>query len=154
MKRWIPVLFYIAAVLLFSAQPESSATNMNSWLHRFLPNLSRSEIRDVVFLLRKATHVAAYGVAALLFFYAVIGTRWLRRFPFFWAGVFAFATAGLDEWYQSTLPHRTGTFSDVLIDGIGIVGMLAALYFVDIRRKRSVGSETFKGSEKEPSSTD
>ena len=150
MIRWIPVMVYIAAVFLFSAQPESSAGSMNSWLHQLLPHLSRSDIREMVFLLRKATHVVAYGVAALLFFYAVIGTKVLRRHPFFWAGVLAFATAGLDEWYQSTLPHRTGSFTDVLIDGIGIVGLLGLLFLVDGRRKRITNSEHVKERLHEP----
>ena len=141
MRRWIPVFLYFAAFSYFSAQPESSAATMNSWVYRIFPYLSHGQVRELVFLARKVIHVAAYGVAALLFFYAVTGTYGLRRHPYMWAAVLSFVTAGVDEWYQSTLPHRTGTITDVLIDGIGIFGMLAGLYWVDGRRRRTAALE-------------
>jgi len=142
LKRWVPVVFYVVALLVFSAQPESSAASMNSWVERLLPHLNRSEVRELVFLVRKSVHVLAYGTAALLFYYAVSGTALLRRRPYLWAGGLGLLLAVVDEWYQSTLPHRTGSVDDVLLDGVGIAGMLMALYLFGDRRKKHITGNT------------
>jgi len=75
------------------------------------------------FVLRKTGHVIGYAVLSLLLFRAwkvTIAVRGNPRWSMVWAGIaFAMATlvASLDEWHQSFLPSRTGTFRDVLLDG-------------------------------------
>lgn len=130
MIRWVLAGAYVALILLFSAQPESSAGHMSRTFLFLFPNLSPAQIVDVVFYLRKGGHVAAYFVGTLLILFAVHGTPLLRRRPYLAALILSFGVAALDEWYQTTLPHRSGTVDDVLIDGIGIISALLAAYAV------------------------
>jgi len=56
-----------------------------------------------------------------------------RALPF--ALIFALAVAVLDEEYQRRLPYRSGTWSDVLIDGIGI-GIVGLGIYLEVRKKK------------------
>ncbi len=140
MIRWVLAAAYVALILLFSAQPESSAGHMSRSFFYLFPNLSGAQIVELVFYLRKAGHVAAYFFGALLILYAVYGTPLLRRRPYLAALLLSFSVAALDEGYQTTLPHRSGTVEDVLIDGVGIVSALLVAYAVS----RRVGSRAEK----------
>ena len=82
--------------------------------------------------LRKTGHVFGYGLLSILLFRAwretlpsPSGARWAFR----WAWIAMLGTtivASLDEWHQSYLPTRTGTFHDVVLDSCaGIAAQLA-----------------------------
>ena len=93
---------------------------------------------------RKLGHVIGYGVLSLLLFRAWQATlplpgapRWAWR----WAQVAFFMTvlvASLDEWHQSFIPSRTGTWHDVVLDGAAAVGAQILLYLL-LRGWRSQG---------------
>ncbi|PYX98444.1 MAG: hypothetical protein DMG71_00170 [Acidobacteria bacterium] len=86
-------------------------------------------------LARKAGHVVGYGILSVLLFRAwqatlpLPGTRWAWR----WAQVALFMTvlvASLDEFHQSFIPSRTGTWHDVVLDGTAAVGAQILLYLL------------------------
>jgi VanZ family protein len=74
------------------------------------------------YLVRKAAHVLAYGLLGALDFRAVRGARggWKLQWSIA-AVVLALLIAALDEWHQSMVPTRTGTVSDVAIDGAAAI---------------------------------
>jgi len=65
--------------------------------------------------------------------------RWAWR----WAQVAFFMTvlvASLDEWHQSFIPSRTGTWHDVVLDGAAAVGAQILLYLL-LRGWRPQGAQ-------------
>jgi VanZ family protein len=83
------------------------------------------------FYLRKAGHVTGYGMLSLLLLRGWRHTldparAWLGRITLLsWLGtVFV---AAMDEWHQSYIPSRTGTWHDVVLDSAaGLVFLLIA----------------------------
>jgi VanZ family protein len=83
------------------------------------------------FYLRKAGHVTGYGILSLLLLRGWRHTldparAWLGRITLLaWLGTVFVAT--LDEWHQSYIPSRTGTWRDVVLDSVaGLVFLLFA----------------------------
>jgi len=74
------------------------------------------------FYIRKTGHAVGYFVLSWLLFRAWRCTMPAARAPrwtFEWAGIAFFMTAlvaCLDEWHQTSLPSRTGSLHDVLLD--------------------------------------
>ena len=86
--------------------------------------------------IRKSGHVFGYGLLSILFFRAwretlpsLTGARWMLR----WSSIAVLGTAvvaSLDEWHQSFIPSRTGTYKDVILDtSAGIAAQLALLLY-------------------------
>jgi VanZ family protein len=119
--RWLLVTAYIAFIFLFSKSPASSAGSMAAWLQNWFPFLQHYEIGSVVMYLRKLIHVGGYFLAAVLIYAAASISPKLKRFPYQTAFILAAVLAGLDEWYQTRLAHRTGSLNDIIIDMVGIV---------------------------------
>ena len=53
-----------------------------------------------------------------------------------------FVIACLDEWHQSFLPSRTGTFRDAILDGTA--GLVAQIALFAILRKQRLRMEKFR----------
>jgi VanZ family protein len=122
---WLPPLAWMAAILAMSSDvgsAELTGSILRPLVAAVLPGASPMQVDAIHFGLRKAGHLAAYGLLALL---------WLR--PLLRAGLpsrgwaaaaaaaLAVAWAAVDEAHQATLASRTGTASDVLVDGVGAV---------------------------------
>lgn len=120
MLQWVLVLIYVAIMFLFAGQETSSASFTSKILAKLLPELSGSQLRYYVLILRKTGHVLAYGLLMLLMYNACRKTKKTRRFAWLLAVIVALAVALADEMYQQRLIYRTGTLKDVAIDGIGI----------------------------------
>lgn len=126
-------------MFVFAGQEASSASVTSTLLTRLLPHLSRTEIRQWVLTLRKTGHFFAYALLTILVYYAARKTKKLDRWALPFAVVFAFAVAMADENYQSRLPYRTGTWQDVLIDGLGIGLAVVGIWLSTKMRKESKG---------------
>ena len=126
-------------MFIFAGQEASSAGFTSTLLTRWLPHLSRAEIRQWVLTVRKAGHFFAYVLLTVLVYCAARKTRKLRRGALPFAVVFAFVVAMADENYQSRLPYRTGTWQDVLIDGMGIGLAVVGIWLSARMRKESKG---------------
>jgi VanZ family protein len=109
--RFVPPLVLMGVIFFFSAQPDLG-TGLGVW--------------DTI--LRKAAHLAEYGLLWLLW------QRALRtRTP--WPAVaITLAYAATDEFHQSFVDGRHGTPVDVLIDAAG-VAIAVAIY--ERRRARA-----------------
>jgi VanZ family protein len=91
-------------------------------------------------LLRKTGHVVGYFILSVLLLrswratFPRLSTRWCLH----WAMVAllsASLVATLDEWHQTLLLSRTGTFRDVILDNTA--GLVAQVALFAILRKRS-----------------
>ena len=129
-------------MFLFAGQEASSASYTNSFLARWLPHLSATELRQLTLVGRKMVHVVAYGFLTLIVYYAGRKTKKLSRRALPLAVGFAFVIALIDEGYQNQLSYRTGSLKDVLFDGLGMAVTALGLWLgTRIRRKRKEVAE-------------
>lgn len=106
LTRWFPVLLWMGVIFWFSSMPE---------LKSALPSLA-----DLV--LRKLAHMAEYALLAVLTMRA-LGVRSERTLivTTLFLGV---GYAVSDEIHQSFVSGREAAFTDVVIDGLGVlIGM-------------------------------
>jgi len=80
---WLPAIAWAGLIFAFSAQPNL----------RFAPD------EGLDFLVRKAGHMVAFGILALLLWRAMAGTTAWRR-PWAWALALAVLYAASDELHQ------------------------------------------------------
>lgn len=125
--RFLPPLLWSAVIAWFSgAGWHAGATSalFEPWLRALLPWAAPEQIVGVHWLLRKTGHVVEYAVLALLWRGALTGpgapAPW--RLPL----VLAVLTATLDEAHQSTLPARSGSVADVVLDAAAAAAALRA----------------------------
>ncbi|MBV9180631.1 MAG: VanZ family protein [Acidobacteria bacterium] len=142
LKTWFPSVFWLAVIALES-------TNLGSAEHtgrvlypifHFLFNISGATFATLHTWLRKTGHVVGYFTLSVLLFrswratFPRLSTRWCLQ----WATIALLSTslvATLDEWHQSFLPSRTGTFRDVMLDTSA--ALLAQIVLFSIFRARS-----------------
>ena len=117
---WLPPIAW-AAMILSASSDVFSASHTGGWIEIVISWLGRSLSPPALDLLnhilRKIGHVTAYGSLSALSFRALRGARprWNPR----WAiGAIALAAlvASIDEYHQSFIPSRTGTWHDVVLD--------------------------------------
>ena len=125
---WVPALIWTALVLGFSSG-DFSAENTGSLLAPLLiwlfPWITPNQIGVIHALVRKAAHLTEYGILALLWFRTLTRGGGLRVST--GAGlalVICVASAIIDESHQATIPSRTGSASDVLLDSVGAAAAL------------------------------
>lgn len=104
LSRFAPPLLLMGVIFFFSAQPDL-ATGLGAW--------------DTI--LRKAAHMAEYGLLWFLWFRAL---ELRSPLP---AAVLTLAYAATDEYHQTFVEGRHGSPVDVLIDAVG-VGIAIALH--------------------------
>jgi VanZ family protein len=81
-------------------------------------------------LIRKAAHATEYAILALLWFHSLGRGTYLGAPGSAWlALVISVGCAIVDESHQATLPDRTGSFRDVLLDSFGAAAALAPAWF-------------------------
>lgn len=125
---WLPPLVWMAAIGWFSTG-DFSAEATGGWfqplLRALLPWASEARLAALHALARKGAHVAEYAILAALWLRAFVrGRAWPPARAAWAALAISLAWAVLDEWHQSTLPERTGSAVDVLVDGAGAAGVL------------------------------
>lgn len=145
---WLPVIFWLAVIFtesvsIFGASDHTSLIVIPV-LHWLFPSWDKVQLEEVHHVIRKLGHLTAYGLMSYFFFRAIRGTyhaykgtvQVLKRsyqkpaanpvFSQYWRAwwmLFAmlgtFLVASADEMHQMTLPNRTGSWWDVLLDSIG-----------------------------------
>jgi VanZ family protein len=104
-RRWLPAVIWMGLIFFVSAQPT-------------LPSVpGRWDL-----LLKKGMHMAAYGILTALYLRALRGSghdEWVIRAA---SVALAVAYAMSDEYHQTFVPGRNGTWVDVAVDGVGILG--------------------------------
>ena len=114
--RWLPTLFMMIAIFMFSSRSGDQLPNFLNW----------------DYLIKKTGHGIGYGLLALSYFH------WLKynekRYWLAWLMALAFSVT--DEFHQSFVPGRHPSATDVLVfDNLGAAfGLL--LYFLYSKNKK------------------
>ena len=114
---WLPAIAWAGLIFAFSAQPDL----------RFVPD------QGLDFLVRKAGHMAVFGILALLLWRAIASTTAWRR-PWAPALTLAVLYAITDELHQGGVIGRHAAAVDVGIDATGALIALAAVGIIRWRR--------------------
>jgi VanZ family protein len=143
LKVWIAAVLWMIVIAIESTDYLSSAHTsriLYPVLH-FLFNVSLAASEVWNHYLRKIGHFTGYFILSVLLFRAWKATLrlsppWAMR----WATIAFFMSAlvaSLDEWHQTFIPSRTGTFRDVVLDSIG--ALAAQLVIFLYWRNRTAG---------------
>jgi VanZ family protein len=121
---WLPPILW-AAMILIASTDLFSGSNTSSVLQRIAVSIfgyhfAPDTAATLNYFIRKTAHLTEYGILGALTLRALRGDRksWNPR----WAiGAIVFATliASIDEFHQSFVPSRTGTWHDVVLDAAG-----------------------------------
>ena len=107
LRLLVPIL-YTAGLLLLSSipadKPETAVEEFLVWLPPNIQNL---------------LHIPVFAGLAYSWFWALSATKKFSP-SLFLAVIFALAYAGIDEFYQTTVPGRFGSWTDLIFDAIGI----------------------------------
>ncbi len=147
LRAWWPAGVWIG-LIAFESTDFLSAQHTGSMLYTLLTRLfGEVNLYDVLIFhhyLRKTGHVIGYGMLSLLLlrgWRATFGQTqpllW-RTALLSWLGT-AFV-ASMDEWHQSVIPSRTGTWRDAVLDSLAGLVFLLVAYFA-LRRSDEVAAE-------------
>jgi VanZ family protein len=108
------------------------------WL---FPHLSEQTVDAIVFGVRKCAHLTEYSVLALLFWRCIRKPVKNDPRPWSWplaaaAVLFVTLYATTDEIHQTFVPNRQGSAWDVLIDTVGGMAGILALWLLRYRCRR------------------
>jgi VanZ family protein len=106
---WLPVVVWAAVIFVLSATP----------------HLRVAQADDLDFIVRKAGHMAAFGILAVLLWRALSFSAVCRAMA--WSLLLTIAYAATDEFHQSFTAGRNASPVDVSIDSAGAVIALVAL---------------------------
>ena len=145
LKAWIALILWLIVIAIESTTYLSSQQTSRFLfpvLH-FLFGIDYPTFEPWHAFLRKCGHVFGYGLLSLLLFRAwretlpsETGSRWTAK----WAGIAVFGTAlvaTLDEWHQSYIPTRTGTYRDVILDTCAGIAVQLAVFLYYRRSQRT-----------------
>lgn len=127
-KYWIPVVGWMLVIFLASGDlmsAEHTSRFLVPFLRWIVPDISPVTVTSIQLVVRKCAHLTEYAILAALLWRAL-----RRHHAISWrapaiAFVIAAAYASLDEFHQSYIASRTGSFWDVLIDCAGAILGLA-----------------------------
>ncbi|HYF77183.1 MAG TPA: VanZ family protein [Symbiobacteriaceae bacterium] len=136
---WAFLLAWMALIYRLSATPDLKTVPLAQRFH-LLPAAIGVELTNLLeLLLRKAAHMAAFGLLAWLGHRALAGTfrTWSRARLLAAALALTVLYAISDEWHQTFVPTRYGSPRDVAIDTAGALIALASIWFRSRRRPAS-----------------
>jgi VanZ family protein len=138
LRAWWPAAVWIVLITFESTDffsSQNTGSMLYSLLTRLFGNIDFYNLLVFHHYLRKTGHVVGYGMLSLLLLRgwratfgqtaALLGRTTLLS----WLGT-AFV-ASMDEWHQSYIPSRTGTWRDAVLDSTaGLVFLLAAYFWL------------------------
>jgi VanZ family protein len=134
---WIGVIFFLS-----SGQGAMSETSLyiRPLLLFLFPNAPEETLAIYHGYIRKFAHFAEYAALAFFAFRAFSSSsnEFLQKYRFFVSLILVFSIASLDEFNQSFLTSRTGSFWDVLLDTFGGLTILMILYFWTSEKNKEV----------------
>ncbi len=149
LKAWGPAVFWMCLIFSASADRQSVAHSSRivepfcRWIY---PSITRAQIENVQFVVRKGAHMSEFALLGLLLLYALSTRRGDPRRWMIHAWVLAVVYAAADELHQTFVPGRDGCVRDVVIDATGAaLGLLAYYGFLrwrDARKAARPASQT------------
>ncbi len=108
--RWLPALFFMVVIFLFSSQPGDNLPDFLDW----------------DYVVKKTSHAIGYGLLALSYFHFFKYDN--KKYWLAW--LLALIFSATDEFHQSFVPGRHVSITDALIfDNLG-AAMALWLYFI------------------------
>lgn len=147
LKKWIAAILWIGVICIESTDLMSS-NNTGSFIYSLLapfwPHIDPIKFGEFHAMLRKVGHFVGYGILSFLLFRAwrvtiKRGVQWTML----WALVSFLMTALvaiLDEWHQTFIPSRTGTYKDVLLDSAAALCVQIVIFMILSNRSRRVSA--------------
>jgi hypothetical protein len=130
-EHWPRLLAWLGLIVTMLMSGEAgSASRMAQWFMSL--GMPEATAQSIMFGLRKSIHVLGYAAVAVTAAGLVPSSRWW--FAMGWGLLLASA----DELRQSAVASRTGTWTDVAIDAVGM-GLGLALWYGYTRRKACSG---------------
>lgn len=149
LRAWIPSLLWVVVIALESTplgSSEHTASLIRWLLTAVFPHISAAKLAMANHLARKCGHFTGYGLLSVLFLRTWWATLWLRRQPHGtslpgWRSLLSAwresaaalallstaAIASLDEWHQTFIPGRTGTWRDIVLDSMAAIFVQAVI---------------------------
>lgn len=146
-RRWwiLAAISWMALIFCVTQLPYFTGENTAEAIHKVAESESNSihiasadqnEINSLNFIIRKATHLTAFGILSILLFKLIQP----YRFSFLLSWVLTCLYAMTDEYHQSFMPGRTASFKDVLIDSLGALIVLTLTYLI-MKKQRKVNAK-------------
>jgi VanZ family protein len=148
-KKWIAAILWIGVICIESTDLMSSKNTgsfIYSLLAPFWPTIDPIKFGEFHAVLRKVGHFVGYGILSFLLFRAWRAT--IKRgvqWTILWSAVSFSMTAvvaSLDEWHQTFLPSRTGTYKDVLLDSAAALCVQVLLFLLFFRRAAAASARS------------
>ena len=140
LRAWLPAIFW-AGVIFFMSTDTFSSEHTGSVLEPILrwliPSLTDERFDTIHYFIRKSAHFTEYFVFCLLLYRGVRGGR--KGWRWTWGMAALFCAAGysaLDEIHQAFVASRTASAYDSLLDSVGALFAVIALWLW-FRRRRS-----------------
>jgi VanZ family protein len=145
LKYWLPIVLWFSLIFIASGDTNSaqrSSRIIGPLMHWLFPEMPEESVGHVVLFARKCAHLTVFGILALLYWRAF--RKPIKRDPRPWSwiearnallGVVVYAIT--DELHQAFVPNRQASPTDVLIDTIGgLLGLLALWTWGRWRKRR------------------
>jgi len=152
---WVLTIFWIVTIFKLSAQDATDSSNMSHVIMTFINETLNAEIKDDL-IIRKVAHALEYALLTFLSYMALSSTNKIsnktsyaespvklmrsdNEMNIIFTLWFTILNAIFDEYHQLFVMGRDGAITDVLIDMIGIVIVLAIIRLVFSIYLRSKG---------------
>ena len=113
-EKYISLIFWLAAIYYLSNNSLREFVIITDWWE---------------FIIRKLAHLFEFAVLTYLIF-RILGQTEKRHvnWNLFWSFIFTVIYAISDEYHQSFIASRTGTYRDVIIDSVGSLVAIWLIY--------------------------
>jgi VanZ family protein len=141
LKVWLPSAIWLAVIVTESTNLGSSdhTTRILYPIFHYLFGMGPQRFAVLHAILRKTGHFVGYATLSFLLFrswrgtFPRLSTRWCMQWSTL-AFVCTALVASLDEFHQTFLPSRTGSFRDVVLDSVAAL-VAQILIFLILRRR-------------------
>lgn len=136
LRAWLPAFVWLCLIAIESTDyfsAEHTGSLLYWLLSRLFGHINLADFLVFHHYLRKTGHFVGYGMLSVLLLRGWRATldhhnvKLIRTIVLSWLGtVFV---ASMDEWHQTYIPSRTGTWRDVVLDSTAGLVFLVVAYF-------------------------
>ncbi len=134
--KWICLIIWMSIIFILSNQPNSYKVTYDI-IDNTLIKFNISGITSILnIIIRKSGHITEFLILTILFI-SLIKEYTNNNIKIILSSlIFSFLYACSDEFHQSFIYMRSGVFSDVIIDLIGVIIALLFYYIFNLIKKK------------------
>lgn len=127
------LVLWMVGVFALSQQNGSESGSLSNKVALFFTGGDAESAETLEPVIRKVAHMTEYAIGAMIF-YGILVTypKVSKRAKIISTLAFIVIYAGLDEWHQSFIDSRNGSYVDVLIDTFGGILGMGAFYVIEV----------------------